>query len=128
MTNVEVRTAYHAYIACLNERDWARLGQFVDDDVVHNGRPLGLDGYRALLEDNCRQIPDLHFEIERLIADPPFLASRLRFDVTPTADFLGLPVNGRRVTFCENVFYEFQEGRVRQVWSVIDKAALEAQL
>ncbi len=44
------------------------------------------------------------------------------------ADFLGLPANGRRVTFCENVFYEFQNGRVRRVWSVIDKAALEAQL
>ncbi|MFZ5783695.1 MAG: ester cyclase [Pseudomonadota bacterium] len=128
MTREDLRASYRAYIACLNERDWSRLGQFVDDDVVHNGRPLGLAGYRALLEDNCRQIPDLRFEIDMLIADPPYVASRLRFDVTPAADFLGLPVNGRRVTFCENVFYAFRNGRVRQVWSVLDKAALEAQL
>jgi predicted ester cyclase len=41
---------------------------------------------------------------------------------------MGLAVNGERVTFCENVFYEFESGKIRQVWSVIDKAAIEAQL
>jgi predicted ester cyclase len=30
--------------------------------------------------------------------------------------------------FCENVFYEFREGKIDNVWSVIDKAAIEAQL
>ncbi|TIR46278.1 MAG: ester cyclase, partial [Mesorhizobium sp.] len=39
-----------------------------------------------------------------------------------------LAVNGRRVTFAENVFYEIQDGRIREVWSVIDKAAIQAQL
>ncbi|TKB06842.1 MAG: ester cyclase, partial [Mesorhizobium sp.] len=28
----------------------------------------------------------------------------------------------------ENVFYEFQREKIRQVWSVIDRAAIEAQL
>ena len=28
----------------------------------------------------------------------------------------------------DNVFYEFQAGKISQVWSVIDKAAIEAQL
>jgi predicted ester cyclase len=32
------------------------------------------------------------------------------------------------VSFCENVFYEFDHGKIRQVWSVIDKTAIEAQL
>ena len=49
-------------------------------------------------------------------------------DVAPPADFLGLAVNGRRVQFTENVFYEFDDSRIRQVWSVIDKVAIEAQL
>ena len=37
-------------------------------------------------------------------------------------------MNGKRVSFCENVFYEFGDDKIRQVWSVIDKAAIEAQL
>ena len=50
------------------------------------------------------------------------------FECSPRHEFLGLPVNGRKVSFTENVFYEFLGGRIRKVWSVIDKAAIEAQL
>jgi len=38
------------------------------------------------------------------------------------------PVNGKRVSFTENVFYEFRDGRIEEVWSVIDKAAIASQL
>jgi len=37
-------------------------------------------------------------------------------------------VNGRRVVFTENVFYRFRDERIAEVLSVIDKAAIEAQL
>ncbi|MCK1710138.1 MULTISPECIES: ester cyclase [unclassified Bradyrhizobium] len=128
MIRSDLADIYRNYIACLNRQDWAALGKFVHDDVTHNARPFGLSGYRAMLEQDFRKIPDLHFNIELLICDPPIVATRLAFDCTPVGQFLGLDVNGRRVSFHENVFYEFREGKIRQVWSVIDKAAIEAQL
>lgn len=124
----DLAAVYRAYIACLNRQDWASLARFVHDDVRHNGRPFGLAGYRQMLEQDFRDIPDLRFDIELLICDPPHVASRLRFDCTPGGRFLGLEVNGRRVAFTENVFYEFLDGRIVQVWSIVDKAAIEAQL
>ena len=128
MTRAELAAIYRNYIACLNAQDWKRLGQFVHDDATHNGRQIGLAGYRAMLERDFDDIPDLHFDIELLASDPPHVASRLRFDCSPKGLFLDLPVNGKRVQFSENVFYAFQEGRIARVWSVIDKAAIEAQL
>ncbi|WFU69140.1 ester cyclase [Bradyrhizobium sp. CB2312] len=128
MTGDDLAGIYRAYIACLNQQDWPALGQFVHDDVVRNARPLGLSGYRAMLEQDFRDIPDLRFNIEMLISEPPRIAARLKFDCTPVGTFLGLAVNGKRVSFCENVFYEFRDGQIRQVWSVIDKTAIEAQL
>ena len=128
MTNADLAGLYRDYIACLNRQDWPALGQFVHDGVQHNGRPFGLSGYRAMLERDFREIPDLRFTIQLLVADPPHVASRLAFDCTPQGTFLGLPVNGRRVSFTENVFYEFRDRKIVQVWSVIDKAAIEAQL
>jgi predicted ester cyclase len=125
---IDLCERYRAYIACLNKQDWARLERFVDDEAHYNGRQVGLLGYRAMLERDFRQIPDLHFDIQLLIADPPHIASRLRFDCTPKGMFLGLPVNGKKVSFAENVFYEFRSGKIWQVWSVIDQAAIEAQL
>jgi predicted ester cyclase len=125
---VNLATIYRAYIACLNARDWDGLGHFVDEEGRRNGETLGLAGYRAMLEQDVAEIPDLAFHIELLAVDPPFLAARLRFDCAPRGLFLGLPVNGRRVIFAENVFYQFRDGRIVEVWSVIDKAAIEAQL
>ena len=98
MTESPLADLYRDYIACLNRRDWANLGRFVQDDARHNGRPFGLAGYRAML------------------------------DREPKGLFLDLPVNGRRVVFAENVFYRFRNGKIEEVWSVIDKAAIEAQL
>jgi predicted ester cyclase len=128
MTKTDLAEIYRAYIACLNRQDWPKLGQFVDDDAIHNGRRIGLSGYREMLERDFDEIPDLHFNIRMLISDPPYIASRLDFDCTPKGTFLGLHVDGKQVSFSENVIYEFRGEKIVQVWSIIDKAAIEAQL
>jgi len=119
---------YRDYIACLNKQDWLKLEKFVHDDVYYNGRRIGISGYREMLERDFHEIPDLYFDVQLLISDPPHIASRLGFDCTPKGKFLGLHVNGKRVSFTENVFYEFRREKIEQVWSVIDKAAIEALL
>ena len=128
MTKADLADLYRGYIACLNKQDWPGLGQFVHEEVHYNGERIGLSGYREMLIGDFRAIPDLSFEIRLLVSEPPRVASRLNFDCTPTGILFGLPVNGKRVTFAENVFYEFRDQRIEKVWSVIDKAAIEAQL
>ena len=80
MTKTPLADLYRGYIACLNRQDWQNLHRFVADDARHNGRPFGLAGYRAMLENDFEEIPDLKFNIELLICEPPYVASRLRFD------------------------------------------------
>ena len=128
MTKTDLSDIYRNYIACLNQQDWTNLGRFVHDEVQYNGKRIGLSGYRAMLEADFRAIPDLYFDIHLLISEPPRVASRLSFNCTPKGLLFGLPVNGRKVSFTENVFYEFRDQRIEKVWSVIDKAAIEAQL
>lgn len=128
MTADHLSSLYRAYIACLNAQDWANLGRHVAQDVRYNGETVGLAGYRAMLEGDFRAIPDLRFEVEQIVCEPPHLACRLQFDCTPKGMLFELPVNGRRVRFAENVFYEFAEGRIVAVRSIIDKAAIAAQL
>jgi predicted ester cyclase len=119
---------YEAYLSCLNGRRWDDLGNHVDQDVVYNGEPIRLDGYRAMLERDVHDIPDLRFGLGLLIVQQPWLAAQLEFDCHPAGSFLSLPVAGRRVTFTENVFYRFTSERIVEVRSVIDKTAVERQL
>ncbi|APA87679.1 ester cyclase [Paraburkholderia sprentiae WSM5005] len=128
MGEINLSQVYRGYIACLNAQDWSKLGGFVRDDVKYNGQRIGLSGYREMLERDFREIPDLRFEIQLLVCEPPRIASRLQFDCTPIDTFLGLPVEGKRVAFAENVFYELLGNKIHEVWSVIDKAAVERQL
>jgi predicted ester cyclase len=128
VTKDDLADIYRDYIACLNRQDWPNLGQFVHDDVHYNGERIGLSGYRGMLEKNFREIPDLYFAIDLLMSEPPRIASRLNFDCTPTGLLFGLSVNGKRISFAENVFYEFLDKRIVKVWSIIDKAAIESQL
>jgi predicted ester cyclase len=128
LASTSLSDLYRAYIDCLNRRDWEQLGQYVDDEVEHNGRPLHLSGYRDMLVKDFEDIPDLRFNVQLLACSPPLVAARLAFKCSPKGKFLGLNVNGRVVSFAENVFYEFKLSKIVSVWSVIDKAAIEAQL
>lgn len=128
LTAAELGSHYQAYLDCLNRQAWTELGRYVDAAVEHNGRPLGLAGYQAMLEGDHAAIPDLQFSAHLLVVEPPWLAAQLDFDCTPRGELFGLAVNGRRVRFSEHVFYRFAEGRIREVRSVIDRAAIAEQL
>lgn len=125
---MDLRTQYTDYLAVLNEQRFGDLGRFVADDVVHNDRPLGVDGYRAMLENDVTTFPDLFFDVAHLVVDGDLLAARLRFDVTPVKPFRGFAPTRTKVQFSEHVFYRFAGGRIAQVWSLIDDAALHQQL
>ncbi len=122
------KNIYIAYIECLNKREIKNLGRFIHEDVYYNHQQIGLSGYQQMLEQNFIDIPDLYFNVELLICDEQFLASRLMFDCSPKGIFLGLPINGKRVSFSENVFYKLNGQKIENVLSVIDKAAIEKQL
>ena len=124
--NLEI--TYRTYLDCLNSGDLAQLGSFVADDVVHNGQAIGLNGYRKMIAGDHSDIPDLRFITEFLIADVSHIAARLRFDCHPRARLRNIDVNGRRVVFHENVFFRFAGGKIREGWSVIDKAEIETFL
>ncbi len=128
MNKDEVLSRYREYIDCLNRQDWDHLGDHVSDAVRYNGREIGVSGYRHMLEGDFAAIPDLFFQVDFLVADPPVIGARLLFDCTPQAELFGLAVNGRRVSFTENIFYRFADRKIDTVWSVIDQAAIKAQL
>ncbi len=127
MNERELTEVYHRYLRCLNERRWDDLGEFVSDDAIHNERPLGLDGYRAMLKGDVAAIPDLLFSAEVVIAQGDKLASRLMFRCTPQRQFLGFEPSGAQISFAEHVLYRFHDAKIAEVWSIIDTQAITAQ-
>ncbi|GLY39783.1 ester cyclase [Amycolatopsis sp. NBRC 101858] len=126
MTDLETR--YRAYLTCLNERRFADLPDFAHDPVVHNGRTLSNAEFQALLKRDAAEIPDLAYVIEGLVVQGNQVACRIRFDCTPAVDFRGLPTAGKAVSFAEHVFYRYENGKIAEIWSLIDTDAIRDQL
>lgn len=128
MTDSDLLVVYRDYLACLNARRWDELGRFVAEGVIYNGKRLGLNGYRSMLEANTYAIPDLQFTPEILLANDNVVAARLFFECTPERVFVGFEPTGSRIGFAEHVFYRIDNRRIVEVWSVIDKQAVHDQM
>lgn len=128
MTREALTDVYRRYLDCLNARRWDDLGEFVAEEVSHNDRPLGLSGYRAMLESDVRTIPDLRFVPDRVVVEGDAVACRLVFRCTPQRPFLGFEPTGAPITFAEHAFYTFRDHRIVEVSSLLDTGAVAAQL
>jgi steroid delta-isomerase-like uncharacterized protein len=127
MTN-DLEARYRAYLDVLNERRLDDLVHFVQDELSYNGETMTRRQYQDLIAADITAIPDLFFDAQIVVASGDQVACRLVFDCTPQHEFLGFSANGERLSFAEHVFYQFRDGRIAAVWSLIDRPAIEAQL
>ncbi|MGA5298898.1 ester cyclase [Nucisporomicrobium flavum] len=70
----------------------------------------------------------MFYDARIIVAADNRIACRILFECTPQGEFLGFSPNGQRLTFAEHVFYEFRDGRIAAVASLIDRFAVQQQL
>ena len=63
-----------------------------------------------------RAFPDYHWELRRLVVDPPWIAAHLADTGTHRGPFLGVPATGRTVSTPEFAFYRIDADRIAEVW------------
>lgn len=128
MTDAELEAHYRRYIGYLNSRRTDELGEFVQDELTYNGEPRTRRDYQTLIAGDVAAIPDLYFDVRLLVVNADRVAARIVFNCTPKRTFRGLEPTDKKVSFAEHVFYRFQDGKIAEVWSLLDQAAIEAQL
>jgi predicted ester cyclase len=120
---------YHQYIALIRSREYTinTLAPFVhDDNVIFNGNPLSRQGYHDLIRGALGD-PDSDIEVERLVVQDNNVVARIVFSRRPSEGTVipGVVIRGRLVT-AEHAIYRFEEGRIRQVWSIVESRPLDA--
>ena len=123
----EINNYYSRYIDCLNSKRLERLEEFVNKKLI-NKKAIELKDYQEMLAQNFRDIPDLYFKIDLIVAGDNEVGSRLLFHCTPSGRFMDIPVNGRKVLFSEHAFYRLRDDKINEVWSLIDKDAIRDQI
>jgi predicted ester cyclase len=72
--------------------------------------------------------PDLHVEIEDVVAEGDTVATRVTMTATHRGAFLGVAPTGRRVRYEGMDILRFREGKMVEHWTVTDDLGLMQQL
>lgn len=125
---MDLREHYLSYIAAINDGcQPGTLDPFVQEGVVHNeSPPLSVADYAKNMTEAQASFTDLSFHVEMLIVE----ADKIKGDqgngnVAVRIRLTFEPERTQKETFHENVIYRFENGKIKQVWSMLDGAGLK---
>jgi steroid delta-isomerase-like uncharacterized protein len=110
------------------------LGDYVVSDArVHSMTPgkvagTGLDYLKARATSLLKAFPDVKFVIEEVVQQGDRLAARVTLEGTHRADFGGIPATGKRMKVYDFAMYRIADGKITDIWSLIDMQAMRDQL
>ena len=101
------------------------------DSVLAHGlapAPLDLAGLKAFYAALWAGFPDLTIDIEELVAEGDKVVWRIKAAGTHNGPFQGIPATGRPVTFGAHYSFRFENGKIVERWSTIDRLTLLMQI
>ena len=103
---------------------------FLPDAVVHS--PLaagsGPETMKQIWRLLLRAFPDIHVIVEDTIVDHDKIASRQTVTGTHRGEYRGLAPTGKAVMYEEIFVIRFTDGRIAEVWGVVDTLTQLRQL
>ena len=103
--------------------------EVVDEGVVRNGQPVGRAGLVGVISTIRSAMPDLHTEIEDLIAEDDRVAWRYSSGGTHTGTPLfGVPASGKSINWTGTAILRLDNGMIHEIWDNVDMLAIYTQL
>jgi steroid delta-isomerase-like uncharacterized protein len=107
------------------------IDEVFDPDVKQHS-PFEATGVQTLKEmvfaRLYRAFPDLHITVEDVIAEGDKVVERDTVTGTHQGEYMGLPPTGKSVAYSEIFIMRFVNGRIAEIWGVVDVFSLMKQL
>jgi steroid delta-isomerase-like uncharacterized protein len=124
--NKELVRSFYAEV--INEQKVDAIDELLSEDFVHNGEQRGRDGQKPAVRMFLDAFPDLHNEIELILAEDDLVAAHQRWTGTHDGEFLGVAATGKKVSFESTAVLRIAGGEIAQAWDIVDVAGLMAEL
>ena len=131
MSLEENKTIIRRVIDAINNRNLASLDELIAPDFVYHTPTLQIQGLEAMKQgvlEELQSFPDLHVNIEDIMAEGEKVCVRLRETATHKAPFRGLAPTGKKLTYTVMTIWRIDEGRVVEGWGVYDQMDFFQQL
>jgi predicted ester cyclase len=94
--------------------------------------PPGPEGTKLIASMFLEAFPDLHMEIEHIVAEGDRVGARMRERATHTGPLVTpngtIPPTGAKVNFTESAIVRFENGKIAESWYELDMLGMLTQL
>jgi steroid delta-isomerase-like uncharacterized protein len=101
---------------------------YVRHDLRPGEAPPGPNGQKAVAAKFRAAFPDVHLELEALVAEGDLVAARWTMTGTHTGAWGDVSPTGRSVRFCGVNFFRIADGKIAEIWNLRDDLGLREQL
>ena len=127
---------FKLFLERMNTNDPDVISETIDefvapDAVIRTPLPLRVSGAAALkevFETLRRAYPDIHVEVDDMIAERDKVVGRNTVTGTHRGVYMGIEPTGKSVTYEEIFIFRFENGRVVETWGVVDVLAQLRQI
>ncbi|MFD0857263.1 ester cyclase [Actinomadura adrarensis] len=91
-------------------------------------KTTGAQAFKDVFAMLYRAYPDLHVTVEDVIAEGDKVVARNTVTGTHQGEYMGIPPTGKSVTYKEIFIARFADGRIAEVWGVVDVLSQMRQL
>lgn len=113
-----------------NQKDEAAVDRMFHPEGKAHGFPdsesvlTGPEAFKAIQRNFCGAFPDLHVDIEEMVAEGDRVATRWKVTMTHLGDHLGFPASGRTGVLHGSSFVVVKDGWIVDGWNQMDLQAL----
>ncbi|MEW1847137.1 ester cyclase [Nonomuraea angiospora] len=122
------KETYHRFHEAINSGDLEVIAKAIDEFVHPDGRfhatelagVTAVQAQKRIWEILLRAFPDIHVTVEDLLAEGDKIVARQTVTGTNSGEYRGMPPTGRSVTYNEIFIARFADGRIIDLWGVVD--------
>ena len=134
--STENKATFRRFQEAANTGSAEAVAKMIDEVVapdarIHTPLPIEATGAQVLVEVFTRLLaafPDLHIEVEDMIAEGDKVVCRNRVTGTHQGVYMGIPPTGNPIAYNEIFIVRFAGGRITETWGIVDGVAQLRQL
>jgi steroid delta-isomerase-like uncharacterized protein len=123
-----LQKAAQAFNNCEDRRGW--YGFHAESVQAHGLGPAALDlaGLKKFYSALWGGFPDLTIHIDELVGEGDKVVWRITASGTHSGSFQGVPATGKAVKFGAQYTFRFENGKIVERWSTLDRLSLLVQI
>jgi steroid delta-isomerase-like uncharacterized protein len=117
-----------------NQKSEAAIDEMFGQQGKSHGFPepesilVGPEAFKGVHRTFCGAFPDVHVDVDEVIAEGDHVAVRWKVSMTHLGDHLGFPASGKKVTMPGSTFVIVKGGKIAEGYNHMDLQALMQKL